>query len=224
MRWFWFDNKNTASALVGLLATTSNTKITNLNNDGQSASWKGKLSTIPRPTMVTWLIDGNNLSCSRAVPNERDLIIKELRKIASPSASSDDSCDAVDASKSTISNVVLVFDGNEDEIVDQNILESDKWFRYAITDGKHRRKDRADDYIIDHAIPDLQELVEGRLLRGEGTTKVNLVSADKGLQRRVQATRVMNGGSFVHPPKFWKEYLPILQKQQQQYKSNKSLT
>uniref|UniRef100_A0A7S4EQ88 NYN domain-containing protein n=1 Tax=Pseudo-nitzschia australis TaxID=44445 RepID=A0A7S4EQ88_9STRA len=211
-------------------------------------SWTGNLNAIPQPTMVTWLVDGNNLSCSRRVPNDRDTILRELRTIASPTSAhsswslsspfesggeedNDDDETAVSKTKSKPSkkrkykspqisvttNVFVVFDGNEDEHSERIIAtETDLWFRCAVTDGRHRRKDRADDYIVDCAIPHLHKLIEERFRNKQGTTKVHLVSADKELQKRVLATRVMNGGSIVHPPKFWKDYLPVLRKQQQE--------
>lgn len=141
------------------------------------------------PDCVTWLVDGNNLQCSRFVPSERETIVEELKKVASQDY----------ADEKAISNVVLVFDGDEDESF-QKTVES-KWFQYIITDGKGKKKDRADDYMVEHAMPELQAL-GGR---------VHLVSADKELGKRIQATGMMNGGSMVHPPKFWKQYLPNLQ-------------
>ena len=210
-------------------------------------NWTGNVNAIPQPTMVTWLVDGNNLSCSRTVPNDRDSILRELRTIASPTSShsslslsspfesggaeEDDDETAVSKTKSKPSkkrkskspqiavttNVFVVFDGNEDEHSERIIAtETDLWFRCAVTDGRHRRKDRADDYIVNCAIPHLQKLIGERFRNKQGTSKVHLVSADKELQKRVLATRVMNGGSFVHPPKFWKDYLPVLRKQQQE--------
>ena len=152
-------------------------------------TWTGRLN-FETPECVTWLVDGNNLQCSRFVPRDRGAIIEELKKVASP----DDYAD-----EKAISNVVLVFDGNEDEPF-QKTVES-KWFQYVVADGKGKKKDRADDYMVDHAMPELQAL-GGR---------VHLVSADKELGKRIQATGIMNGGSLVHPPKFWKQYLPNLQ-------------
>lgn len=165
------------SVLVGLAATTST-----------ETTWTGRLNTTP-PSLVTWLVDGNNLACSRSVPNDRETIIEELGKMASPD----------DANPSRISNVVLVFDGHEGEQLDKKIKS--QWFQYVITDGMGREKDRADNYIVEHAVPSLKPL-GGR---------VHLVSADKELGKRVQSSGIMKGGSLIHPPKFWKEYLPNLQ-------------
>ena len=197
----WFGATARAALVVvgGGLAT---------NNSG---SWTGNLRSIPSPTMVTWLVDGNNLSCSRKVPNERAAILRELSKIASPRVGGSSA-----PRPTVISNVVVVFDGNEDEESDVTVVEESKWLEWTVTDGKDRLKDRADDWIVDTAIPRLREVIEQRIAENKGSTKVNLVSADKELQKRVIATSILNGGCFVHPPKFWNEYLPVLQEQQQE--------
>jgi hypothetical protein len=192
-------------------------------NQKNNGSWRGNLGSIPSPTMVTWLVDGNNLSCSRKVPNERETILKELLEIASlRDVGSWDACRREtdedprnDGSETPlVSSVVVVFDGNEDETSDATFVEDDRWFEWTVTDGSNRSKDRADDWIVDKAIPSLQKVIDERVSKGMGTGRVHLVSADRELQKRVGATRIMNGGSFVHPPKFWKDYLPVLQDQQ----------
>ena len=164
--------------------------------------------------MVTWLVDGNNLSCSRDVPNEREAILRELSKIASPRATDDDDCSNSKLHNPIISNIIVVFDGNEGETSDSTVVETDKYLEWTVTDGRDRLKDRADDWIVDRCIPHLRRCIDERFSQGKGTTRVHLVSADKGLQKRVGATRIFHGGSFVHPPKFWKDYLPVLQEQQ----------
>jgi hypothetical protein len=80
----------------------------------------------------------------------------------------------------------------------------------VVTDGEGKRKDRADDYIIEHALPELQARFNDHQ-SPEQRHVVHLVSADKELRKRALATRKMNGGSVVYPPKFWKQYLPNLQ-------------
>ena len=153
----------------------------------------GRFTSSP-PKLVSWLIDGNNLQCSsRLVPDQREALIEELKRIASPGNEDIDS-------SFPIANVVLVFDGSQDEAFKKTVVSS--WFQYVVTDGEGRQKDRADDYIINHALPDLNRL-GGQVL---------LVSADKELAKR--ASRFLNG-SVVHPPKFWQQYLPILQQKQQ---------
>ncbi|OEU11613.1 hypothetical protein FRACYDRAFT_244730 [Fragilariopsis cylindrus CCMP1102] len=160
----------------------------------------------------------------------------------------------------TITNVVLIFDGNEDEnFTDDDhstegkakILFEQKWFQCIVTDGTNKVKDRADDYIVDYVIPRLLKLEQQKeekivptisksatisttistnkndtsIIKTTATTNVNvntidtkvhLVTADQELQKRVRATRIMKSGSCIHPPKFWNEYLPILQQQQLQ--------
>jgi len=215
MRWL-FDTTKAAAVVVavGGLAIPNNNKNNNKNNkNGGARSWRGNLGSIPPPTMVTWLVDGNNLSCSREVPNEREAILRELSKIASPRATNDDSSNSKPHNP-IISNIVVVFDGNEDETSDSTIVETDKYLEWTVTDGRDRLKDRADDWIVDRAIPHLRQCIDERVSQGKGTARVHLVSADKGLQKRVGATRILHGGSFVHPPKFWKDYLPVLQEQQ----------
>jgi hypothetical protein len=237
MRWLFDTTRAAALAVVaGGLAIPNNN---NKKNNGGTRSWRGNLGSIPPPTMVTWLVDGNNLSCSREVPNERETILRELSKIASPRAStitgsptgSGSDCDCDTASRDNqsdsdiqddepsklhhpISNIVVVFDGNEDETSDTTVVETDKWLEWTVTDGRDRLKDRADDWIVDRAIPHLRQFIDERLSQGKGTTRVNLISADKDLRKRVGSTRILHGGSFVHPPKFWKDYLPVLQEQQ----------
>jgi hypothetical protein len=153
-----------------------------------TTTWTGRIDTGP-PSLVTWVIDGTNLQCSRPVPNQRPTILEELEKMASPANR-----------EPPISNVFVVFDGEEDEAFQQVRLES-KWFQYVVTDGKGRQKNRADDYIVHEAIPALMPL-GGR---------IHLVTADKELGKRVVAMGAMKGGSLVHPPKFWIQYLPNLQ-------------
>jgi hypothetical protein len=234
-------------------------------------SWTGNIKSLSKPqtTLVTWLIDGTNLACSRSVPNQREQIIHEIQKIASseeiilhdeddssnhrnnddgPKATyTDIDTDTINntrkttsATTTTITNVVLIFDGNEDEnFTDTDdtdnsvsskgkakILLDKKWFKCIITDGTNKRKDRADDYIVDYIIPSLLKLEKEEIIPLSTTetsaistsiaTKVHLVTADKELQKRVRATRIMKSGSCIHPPKFWKEYIPVLQQQQQQ--------
>ena len=202
--------------VCGFLVTPNNTK----------GSWRGDLCSIPSPTMVVWLIDGNNLSCARKVPNERETILRELTKIASPIASISGDGNGIgygETSRSTttttakpmpISNVVVVFDGNEDETSDTTTIEKERWFEWTVTDGRGRLPGRADDWIVRHSIPKLRKTIEERVSGKMGSARVNLVSADKELRKRVRATGIMNGGSFIHPPKFWNEYLPVLQEQQ----------
>jgi hypothetical protein len=150
----------------------------------------GRLNTAP-PALVTWLIDGNNLQCSRSVPNERQTILDELQMIASPD-------DAKSNDLGRIRNIFVVFDGDDNEIFQHNV--ESKWFQYVVTDGNGRKEGRADDYIVEHAIPSLKPL-HGR---------IHLVTADKELSKRVRNTGAMKGGSLVHPPKFWTQYLPNL--------------
>lgn len=158
----------------------------------------------PPPAVTTWVVDGTNLQLSsRLVPNDRTQILEALAQIASP-----DTLSTNDDSKGNRTvrtcNVVVVFDGNEDETFQK--CSQGPNFEFVITDGKGRQKDRADNYIVDDCLPWLQSL-GGR---------IHLVSADKELQKRVQASGYMNGGSCIHPPKFWKEILPNLQEQQRQ--------
>ncbi|CAB9521317.1 expressed unknown protein [Seminavis robusta] len=160
-------------------------------------SWTGRLVT-KTPSLVTWLIDGTNLACSRHVPGDREALVERLQEIASPIGTSA----ADDDGTTIVTNVVLVFDGDEDEVFSKSTFG---WFQQIVTDGKGKVKDRADDHIVQHVLPELQQL-NGR---------VHLVSADKELGKRVQASGVMKGGSMVHPPKFWKEYLPNLQQRRQ---------
>ena len=279
---FLFITENNIAPILGW---TGNIKsLSNNNNPSTSTS---------TTTIVTWLIDGTNLGCSRSVPNQRETIIHELQKIASlednkeiilrnddeydnsNSSNNDDGfraiyTDTINNTRrtrktkmtNTITNVVLIFDGNEDENFtdDDNsstsegkakILFEQKWFQCIITDGTNKVKDRADDYIVDYVIPSLLKLEQqkeekivpttsksatiptttisknntdtSRIIELTETTNVNtintkvhLVTADQELQKRVRATRIMKSGSCIHPPKFWKEYLPILQQQQQE--------
>lgn len=195
---------------MAALAVMASGLVASNKNDG---AWRGNLGSLPEPTMITWLVDGNNLSCSRKVPNERETILQELSKIASPRS--------LAHHPDVISNIVVVFDGTEDEDSDVTVVEKDKWMEWTVTDGRNRLKDRADDWMVDNAIPRLRNVIDQRILENKGSTKVNLVSADKDLQKRVGATRILNGGSFVHPPKFWNEYLPVLQAQQEQQMQQK---
>ncbi|KAL3939968.1 MAG: hypothetical protein SGBAC_005394 [Bacillariaceae sp.] len=159
---------------------------------------------------------------------ERSDVIREIQQIASPSSLTISSITLNDNSdahhnmlppmtkkqrrkqqqQNSIANVVLVFDGNEDE--KEATITNHPWFQVVITDGRGRRKDRADDYIVHHALPQLNAKHEHL------TSVVHLVTADKELRKRAQATRLMHGGSMVYPPKFWKQYLPNLQQRQQQ--------
>ncbi|OEU11355.1 hypothetical protein FRACYDRAFT_263530 [Fragilariopsis cylindrus CCMP1102] len=289
---FITENNNIAP----ILGWTGNIKSLSTNNNNPSTSTATSTTII-----VTWLIDGTNLGCSRSVPNQRETIIQELQKIASLEDKKeiilhDDEYDNISSSNNntnsynddgfkaiyrdtinntrrtrntsktkttnTITNVVLIFDGNEDE----NFTDDDddnsctegkakihfeqKWFQCIITDGTNKVKDRADDYIVDYVIPNLLKLeqkeekkivpptsksaaisttttisnnnTDPSIRTTETTnvntinTKVHLVTADQELQKRVRATRIMKSGSCIHPPKFWKDYLPILQQQQQQ--------
>jgi hypothetical protein len=177
----------------------------------------GRLETKAKPTIVTWLIDGTNLQCcsgsgSRGRKN-REEVINEVEQIPSLSSAellpnhnndSDSKC-----SKTPITNVVLVFDGNDNEAFQKRIWSP--WFQVVVTDGEGKRKDRADDYIIEHALPELQARFNDDDQTPEQRHVVHLVSADKELRKRAVATRKMNGGSAVYPPKFWKNYLPNLQ-------------
>lgn len=196
----------------------------------------GILDTIQKPSIVTWLIDGTNLQCCSSCGGgsgnsgnmgrlEREQVVQEIRQIASPSTInvSDLPLSLVESKggltkkqrrkQTPIANVVLVFDGGEDEEFQESIIH--QWFQVIVTDGKGKRKDRADDYIIDHALPQLKDRFP-RDARKSLFHMVHLVSADKELRKRAAATRMMNRGSMVHPPKFWKQYLPNLQQQQQQ--------
>ena len=223
---WWLDVTTWAAwmaVMVGGLAVPS----TDTSSNG---SWRGNLGSIPSPTMVTWLVDGTNLMCSRNVPNDRETILRELSKMASPrcDGSNSGALDGGQRDKGNshtttkkkemplISNVVVVFDGTQDEDSDKTVVDTDRWLEWTVTDGRNRVKDRADDWIVEHAIPRLQTIIDRRLDDEEGSTKVNLVSADMDLQKRVRSTRILNGGSLVHPPRFWKDYLPILQEQQQE--------
>jgi GTPase involved in cell partitioning and DNA repair len=169
-----------------------------------------------RPKIVTWLIDGNNLKCFRGVPDDRDSLIQELQRIASTKTDEqrdsiiigsnnnnedEDEGEAADVVPS-ISNVVLVFDGDQDETFSKHVSKC-SWFQHVITDGRDKHKDRADNYMIDEALPKDLKSLQG---------KVHLVTADKELGKRARATRIMKGGSVVPPSKFWKQYLPNLQK------------
>eukprot|EP00534_Pseudo-nitzschia_fraudulenta_P008104 CAMPEP_0201147450 /NCGR_PEP_ID=MMETSP0851-20130426/8998_1 /ASSEMBLY_ACC=CAM_ASM_000631 /TAXON_ID=183588 /ORGANISM="Pseudo-nitzschia fraudulenta, Strain WWA7" /LENGTH=213 /DNA_ID=CAMNT_0047423287 /DNA_START=392 /DNA_END=1033 /DNA_ORIENTATION=+ len=203
--------------------------------------------------MVAWLVDGNNLSCSKTVPADRETILRELAKIASPRGGCvsttgmdcvwDDrdsgskpvpATTPITTSSTPVVVVVVVFDGNEDELSERTEESSDRWLRWTVTEGIGRKKDRADDWIVEKAVPYLVDLVadQPRLQQqqgcsdGEGrrqrrtTARVNLVSADKDLQKRVKATEILRGGSVVHPPKFWKDYLPVLQEKQRELRND----
>ena len=134
---------------------------------------------------------------------EREQVIQELEQIASPSTTQlNDGAEDI-----SIANVVLVFDGEHYETLQKSVPSP--WFQVVITDGKDRKRDRADDYIINHALPELQTVLDGD--EKERRHVIHLVSADKGLRKRAMATRKMNGGSVVPSPKFWRNYLPNLQ-------------
>lgn len=150
------------------------------------------------PRITTWLIDGTNLQCSRTVPNDRDQILQALFAIATPPDPANTG--ASNSKQDRIDNVVVVFDGNEDESF--QLYSKGPNFEWVITDGKGRIKDRADNYIVDKALPSILGL-GGR---------IHLVSADNALGKRVQASGKMKGGSVIHPPKFWREFLPTLAK------------
>ena len=162
------------------------------------------------PDIVTWLIDGNNLKCSRGVPDDRCAIIQELQQIASSRQTQTVEAKSTADSPMIIANVVLVFDGDHNEILTRTVSPH-FWFQVVVTDGRLREKDRADNYMIDTILPELQSTA-GR---------VHLVSADKELAKRAEATRLMRGGSTVHPPKFWNHYLPNLQARQRQLQEQK---
>ena len=108
----------------------------------------GRLETSIKPSVVTWLVDGTNVQCcsGKGGKKEREEIIQELERIASPDVSTF-------ATDQRIANVVLVFDGDLDEAFDKIVLGP--WFQIIITDGAGKRKDRADDYIINDALPEL---------------------------------------------------------------------
>ena len=204
MRWL-LGNANLPSLLFGLAAATTNS-----------------MHSTPPPIIVAWLIDGNNLKCSRGVPDERSAIIDELQKMASPRIvfDDDDTLQQQQITTDMIANTVLVFDGDHDETFEKTI-SSDGWFQVVITDGQTREKDRADHYMIDIALPELQLQSQKLSDKVNSNTncsrgRVHLVSADKELGKRAVATRLMGGGSIVHPPKFWKHYLPNLQERQRQ--------
>lgn len=181
------------------------------------------ISTPPTSLVVTWLIDGNNVKCSRGVPDDRNAMIEELQKIASPKLSQTMEISTTDRSKSTnnppemIANVILVFDGDHNETLEISVSQ-DLWFQVVITDGFGGQKDRADNYIIDKALLELQ--LPPSLGGVSTSSKVHLVSADKELGKRAAATRRMGGGSIVHPPKFWKQYLPNLQERQERLRAS----
>lgn len=181
----------------------------------------GRLETKAKPTIVTWLIDGTNLQCCSASAGgsrgrkDRQEVINEVEQIPSlssaellPNHNSDCKCNKI-----PITNVVLVFDGNDNEAFQKRIWSP--WFQVVVTDGEGKRKDRADDYIIEHALPELQARFNDDDQTPEQRHVVHLVSADKELRKRALATRKMNGGSVVYPPKFWKQYLPNLQQQKE---------
>lgn len=164
----------------------------------------GRLETSIKPSVVTWLIDGTNVQCcsGKGGKKEREEIIQELERIASPDVSTF-------ATDQRIANVVLVFDGDLYETFDKVVLGP--WFQIIITDGAGKRKDRADDYIINDALPELQNRFSFLEEKGQKHV-IHLVTADKDLKRRAAKTQAMNGGSCIHPPKFWQKYLPNLKK------------
>ena len=173
----------------------------------------GRLDTKQKPAVVTWLIDGTNLQCcSSRGRKDRQHVISEIEKIASSShRMKGDDADKSDVVACPVCNVVLVFDGNHDESFEK--IVRNRWFQIVITDGKDKRKDRADDYIVNHALPELQDRFGIERVPLSSKFVVHLVSADRTLRKRASATRLMYGGSTVDPPKFWKDYLPNLQQQ-----------
>jgi hypothetical protein len=172
----------------------------------------GRLDTKNKPVVVTWLIDGTNLQCCTGRGRrDRQHVINEIAKIASNMIQGEvEIKGGITGATTPISNVVLVFDGHEDEAFEKIIQTP--FFQTVITDGKGKRTNRADDYIVNCALPELQKRFE--IETGSSSQKyvVHLVSADRDLRKRAAATRLMNGGSTVDPPKFWKKYLPNLQK------------
>lgn len=175
----------------------------------------GRLDMKAKPRLVTWLIDGNNLQCcSGGRKKERQEIIQEIGQIASsPNTTMNDGSMGQISNESTISNVVLVFDGNEDESLARHV--ENPWFQIIVTDGKMKQKDRADDFIVHVALPEISERFgAGDALGHSVSHVVHLVSADRKLAKRVRGTRLTNGGSIVQPAKFWKQYLPNLQQRQ----------
>jgi hypothetical protein len=154
--------------------------------------WTGRLVTTP-PNLVTWVIDGSNLACSRGVPNKRTIIIDNLKGMASS---------VNNTTTPSKTKVVLVFDGDLDEHHQEMVVSP--YFQYIITNGKNKTKDRADNFIIEHVLPQLAP-AKGR---------IHLVTADKELAKRVMQGINMKGGSVILPPKFWKMYLPNLKQRQ----------
>ena len=171
----------------------------------------GRLDTKQKPSIVTWLIDGTNLQCcSSRGRKDRQHVIREIEKIASSSKIVEEDTAANSGIEAfPISNVVLVFDGDHDETFEK--IVQNRWFQVVITDGKGKRKDRADDYIVNHALPELQARFGIERASHSPKFVVHLISADRTLRKRAAATRLMYGGSTVDPPKFWKDYLPNLQ-------------
>lgn len=183
-------------------------------------SSSGRLDTKNmKPTIVSWLIDGSNLQCcsgrgsnrSTYGRKDREDVIQEMKQMSSCSSTKMSHGNKKKSKKTPIANVILVFDGNEDEVFQKLVWSP--WFQVVITDGEGKRKDRADDYIIEYALPELHDRFSGEQ---EHRHVVHLVSADKELRKRAVATRKMNGGSVVYPPKFWKQYLPNLQQKYRQ--------
>uniref|UniRef100_A0A6U3ULJ5 NYN domain-containing protein n=1 Tax=Ditylum brightwellii TaxID=49249 RepID=A0A6U3ULJ5_9STRA len=190
--------------LIGCMAFSSHRSINSNQQQNQGDAQKA--------LVTTWLIDGNNLKCFRGVPDERASIIQELEKIASPchdTPLNDTHGDNKTKKITKISNVILVFDGHHNETF-QKTISPNSWFQYIITSGINKEKDRADNYIIEEALPKLRDWDCNNHELGY----VHLITADKELSQRARATGVMNGGSIVYPPKFWKQYLPNLQRTQ----------
>ena len=78
---WWFYAFAVAAFFVvrahSLAIRTSHQPRSSCSSDGATETcWRGNLKSIPSPTMIVWLIDGNNLSCSRGVPNNRETIVK----------------------------------------------------------------------------------------------------------------------------------------------------
>lgn len=154
---------------------------------------------------TTWLIDGDNLRCSRGVPSYRTDLIRELKIVASPKSRTHEK------QGDKISNVVLVFDGKHNETFHSTTCP-DTWFECIITDGRKKEKDRADTFIVNHVMPKIKEEFE----YGD----IHVVTADRELQKRARATGCMKRGSTVCPQKFWKQYLPVLQENSSRRRSN----
>ena len=169
-----------------------------------------RLNKISKPPIVTWIIDGNNLKGFRGVPSDRQAIIDELQTVASPPDRMLSSTVTLTGKQQPISNVVLVFDSNNTQNESFQKASFGPWFEYVIATPmkNYTTNDRADDYIIHQAMPQLSHEYQNG--------KIHLVTADKDLGKRAVASGWMKGGSIVNPSKFWKKYLPSL-KQIQNY-------